>query len=125
MAEAGEFFFNLDDATQGLARELGPGITTRIFSGEHAMLSVVRLEPGAEGKLHHHPQEQWGVLLEGSAVRIQGELEVSVKKGDFWRTPGHVPHTIRAGPEGATVLDVFSPPREAYARPGSGFASSG
>jgi len=32
-------FHNLDDTSDGLFRELGPGVTTRIFSGEQAMLS--------------------------------------------------------------------------------------
>ncbi len=117
----GETFFNIDDLTQGLARDLAPGISTRVFAGDHAMLSVVRLDPGAEGTLHQHPEEQWGLLIEGSAVRVQGDEEVAVEKGDFWRTPGGVPHTIRAGADGAVVLDVFSPPRSAYTRPGSGF----
>jgi quercetin dioxygenase-like cupin family protein len=116
-------FFNLTDMTQGIRRELAPGITTRIFPGDQAMLSVVRLEPHAEGKMHQHPQEQWGVLLEGSALRIQGGEEVPVEKGDFWRTPGNVAHTIKAGPAGAVVLDVFSPPREEYRKPGSGFGT--
>ena len=48
-----------------LFRELAPGLTTRIFAGEHAMLSVVTLAPHSQGNLHHHPEEQWGVLLEG------------------------------------------------------------
>ncbi len=116
-------FHNLDKPDDGLLRELAPGIMTRIFAGEHAMLSVVTFQPNAEGKLHHHPQEQWGVLLEGSAVRFQGGEEIPVKKGDFWRTPGNVPHTMRAGPNGARVLDIFSPPRPEYKKPGSGFGS--
>lgn len=116
-------FFNLNDTESGVKRELAPGITTRIFPGEQAMLSVVTLAPNAEGKIHHHPEEQWGVLLEGSAVRVQGGEEIEVKKGDFWRTPGNVPHTIRAGAEGAVVLDVFSPPRDAYRKAGSGFGT--
>ena len=115
-------FHNLLDETQGLARELAPGVTTRIFPGEHAMLSVVTIAPNAEGKLHDHPEEQWGVLLEGSAVRIQGGEEIAVRKGDFWRTPGGVPHTMLAGPEGCRVLDIFAPPREAYRKAGKGFA---
>lgn len=116
-------FFNLADLSQGIARELGPGISTRIFPGDHAMVSVVRVEPGAVGTLHQHPEEQWGLMLEGSAVRVQGDAEIAVTKGDFWRTPGDVPHTVRAGPEGAVILDVFSPPRTAYTKPGSGFAA--
>jgi unsaturated pyranuronate lyase len=53
-------FHNLDDASDGLFRELGPGVTTRIFSGEQAMLSVVSLAPNAEGTLHHHPRRAVG-----------------------------------------------------------------
>ena len=43
------------------------------------MLSVVTLGPHAEGTLHHHPEEQWGVLLDGSAIRVQGGEEIAVK----------------------------------------------
>lgn len=114
-------FHNLENPSDGLFRELAPGLTTRIFVGEQAMLSVVSFAPNSEGELHHHREEQWGVLLEGSAVRIQGGEEIPVNKGDFWRTPGNVPHTMRAGPEGARVLDIFSPPREEYRKPGTGF----
>ena len=117
-------FFNLHDLSQGIARELGPGIATRIFAGDNAMLSVVRIAPHAEGKLHHHPEEQWGVMLEGDAIRVQEGAEFAVQAGDFWRTPGGVPHSIRAGAAGALVLDIFSPPREAYRKAGAGFGAS-
>ncbi|MDB5415354.1 MAG: oxdC [Rubritepida sp.] len=123
MSQAEEFH-NIHDETQGLARELAPGVTTRIFPGEQAMLSVVTIAPGAAGTMHSHPEEQWGMLLEGTAVRIQGGEEIAVVKGDFWRTPGGIEHTMRAGPEGCKVLDVFAPPREAYRKAGQGFASA-
>ena len=116
-------FYNLDDLTQGLPRDLAPGLSTRIFVGDRSMLSVVRFEPNAEGQIHSHPEEQWGVLLEGSGVRIQGGEEFSVQAGDFWRTPGDVLHGFRAGSDGARVLDIFSPPREAYRKAGAGFAA--
>ena len=122
MSQAAEFH-TLSDPSDGLFRELAPGLTTRIFAGEQAMLSVVTLAPNSEGVMHHHPEEQWGVLLEGSAIRFQGGEEIHVKKGDFWRTPGNVPHTMRAGPEGARVLDIFSPPRPEYKKAGSGFGA--
>lgn len=117
-------FHNIDDASDGLFRQLTDGVSTRIFAGEQAMLSVVTIAPNAIGTMHHHPEEQWGVLLDGSAIRYQGGEEIPVKKGDFWRTPGNVPHTMKAGPEGARVLDIFSPPRPEYRKAGSGFGSS-
>ena len=115
--------FNLDDQAQGIARKLGEGITTRIFPGDQAMLSVVRIEPHSVGTLHSHPQEQWGVLLEGALVRIQGGEEVAMKAGDFWRTPGGVEHSVRTADEGAVVLDIFAPPRDEYRKPGEGFGA--
>ncbi|MGH1590160.1 cupin domain-containing protein [Methylobacterium phyllosphaerae] len=122
MRQADEFH-SLDNPTDGLLRELASGLTTRIFAGEQAMLSIVSLEPNCAGTMHHHPEEQWGVLLEGTAVRVQGDEEIAVKKGDFWRTPGGVPHTMKAGPEGARVLDIFAPPRPEYRKAGQGFGT--
>ena len=119
-----ENFFNLSDPDQGIPRQLAEGIATRVFPGEQAMLSLVTIEPNAEGRMHSHPEEQWGIMLEGEGVRVQDGVEVAVKKGDFWRTPGGVPHSFRAGPSGATVLDVFAPPREEYRQAGSGFGTA-
>ena len=116
-------FFNINNLTQGISRELAKGINTRIFPGDMAMLSVVKLDPNAVGSIHRHDQEQWGYLIEGSAIRIQDGRENHVKQGDFWLTPGGVEHGIIAGPKGATVLDVFSPPRSEYTQAGSGFGT--
>lgn len=116
-------FHSLSDLSDGIARSLSEGLTTRVFPGDQAMLSVVRAEPGAQGQIHAHPEEQWGLLLEGSGTRIQDGIEVAVEKGDFWRTPGGVPHGFRAGPEGATILDIFAPPRDDYRKAGQGFAA--
>ncbi len=123
MANKDQWVFNLHDEAQGIARRLAEGITTRIFPGDQAMLSVVRIAPHSEGTLHSHPQEQWGVLLEGELVRIQGGEEVAVKAGDFWCTPGGVEHSVRTGDVGAVVLDVFAPPRDEYRKPGEGFGA--
>ena len=95
-----------------------------IYPGDQAMFSVVTIEPNGEGVLHDHPHEQWGLCLEGSGVRVQGDDDVPFAKGDFWRTPGGVPHTMRAGADGCRILDVFAPPRDEYRTAGSGFGTS-
>ena len=114
-------FFNIDDCENGIPRSLAAGINTRVFPGNDAMVSVVRIDPNAIGSIHSHSEEQWGYLIEGSAIRIQNGVEVEVNKGDFWLTPGGVEHGIIGGPKGAIILDLFSPPRPEYLSPGSGF----
>ena len=114
-------FFNLDNPVGGIKRKLAEGVDADIFVGDGAMLSVVVIAPNAKGSIHSHPEEQWGVLLDGSAIRIQDGQEHPVEKGDFWRTPGEVEHGVIAGPNGAKILDIFSPPREEYRNSGEGF----
>ena len=121
MAEEG--FFNIKDMTQGLRRELSNGISTRIFFGENVMLSVVEVPANAKATTHSHPEEQWGLVLEGECVPIQGGLEVPARAGDFWYTPGGMPHTVRGGDVPTVILDIFSPPRKAYKTPGKGFGT--
>ena len=107
-------FYNLDDLAQGLKKTLAPGLNTRIFVGDNLMLSIASFEPDTKSEVHCHAEEQWGVLLEGAGIREQDGIGFNVKAGDFWRTPGGVPHGFTAGPDGARILDIFSPPREAY-----------
>src|SRR5439155_665879 len=93
--------------------------TARIFPGVNAMLSVVTLEPRSVSPVHSHPNEQWGVCLEGEWIRIQDGVEHPVKAGDFWQTPPHVPHGGRTLDRRCVVLDIFAPPREGPAWPPS------
>lgn len=108
----------------GIVRELAPGITARIFPGENVMLSVVTIEPGAVSPVHTHPNEQWGVCLEGEWIRIQDGVEHHVRAGDFWQTPPHVPHGGRALDRRCVVLDIFAPPREEYRQAGRGLGAA-
>jgi hypothetical protein len=38
-------FYNVDAMEQGIGRELAEGLSTRIFPGEQAMISIVRIGP--------------------------------------------------------------------------------
>ena len=114
-------FFDTRDLAQGIARNLAPGLETRILAGDRVMVSIVRIAPGAAGPIHAHPEEQWGYLLEGHGVRTMDGVEHEVVAGHLWFTPGNVSHGFAAGEQGAVILDIFSPPREEYRTPGSGF----
>src|SRR2546429_2056855 len=110
--------------TGGIERQLATGVSARVFPGVHAMPSVVTLEPGAVSPVHAHPNEQWGVCLEGEWVRVQDGVEHHVKAGDFWQTPPNVPHGGGAPGARLGVRGLVPPPRledrRAGRRPGGG-----
>jgi quercetin dioxygenase-like cupin family protein len=108
----------------GIVRELAAGVTARVFPGVNAMLSVVTLEPHSVSPVHSHPQEQWGVCLEGEWIRIQDGVEHHVRAGDFWQTPPNVPHGGRTLDCRCIVLDIFAPPRDEYRQPGRGLGTA-
>jgi quercetin dioxygenase-like cupin family protein len=115
-------FHNLNEG--GIVRELAAGVTARVFPGVNAMLSVVTLEPHSVSPVHAHPNEQWGVCLEGEWIRIQDGVEHHVRKGDFWQTPPNVPHGGRTLGVRCVVLDIFAPPREEYRQAGRGLGAA-
>ncbi len=108
----------------GIPRQLAAGITARIFPGVHVMLSVVTIEPHSVSPTHSHPNEQWGVCLEGEWIRTQDGVNHPVKAGEFWQTPPNVPHGGRTHDKRCVVLDIFAPPREEYRQAGQGYGAS-
>jgi len=119
-----EWIFNVNTESKGIARKLAEGLNARVFVGENIMLSVVGIDPNSSGNIHSHVEEQWGILMEGECIRIQGDEEFSAKAGDFWHTPSGVSHGIRTKEVGAVVLDIFSPPRPEYKKIGDGFGQA-
>ena len=118
-----DWLFRIDDENAGVPRNLAAGIRSRVFTGDKIQVCVVRFDPHSAGSIHCHPEEQWGVVLEGECVRIQGGVEYAVKAGDFWHTPGGVVHGVRTGAKPAVLLDVFTPVREQYRTAAPGAAS--
>jgi quercetin dioxygenase-like cupin family protein len=95
-------------------RELAPGVTARIVSGERMMFSLVTLAPEATVPEHGHPHEQMGMMVSGTMeLTVAGETRTLAGSAIYF-IPGGVPHMAVAGPEGAVVLEAFSPPREEY-----------
>jgi quercetin dioxygenase-like cupin family protein len=97
-------------------QQLFEGITARAVHGERLTLAVVELEPGAVVAEHHHEDEQLGVVLRGRLTLRVGDEERAMDAGGTWRIASGVVHSGHAGPDGAEVIDVFSPPRSDWER---------
>jgi quercetin dioxygenase-like cupin family protein len=96
------------------AFELAQGVSGRPLFGEGAMINVLEFEPGAVVPLHSHPHEQLGICLRGVQVLVIDDVEHPIGPMEGYVIPGRVEHSAYAGPDGATVIDVFQPVREDY-----------
>ena len=102
-------FFHLEDLP---VKSPLMGTRFRVLGGERMSLSHVDLEPNVVVPEHAHPHEQITVVLEGELrFSIEGE-ETVLTPGMVAVVPPNARHASQAGPQGARVLDVFSPPRE-------------
>ncbi|MDI3340971.1 MAG: cupin domain-containing protein [Sphaerobacter sp.] len=93
-----------------------PGFTMQAIQGRRLMLNWVRIAPNQTMPAHQHPHEQAGVMLEGTLELTIGEETRVLRPGMAYTIPGGVVHSARTFADGCLVLDVFSPPREDYAR---------
>src|SRR5689334_1357498 len=74
--------------------------------------SLVRMHcpPGDQPPLHVHEAEDEGFyVLSGSLTLWSGTDQVELTAGEFLVAPHGVPHTYRAGSEGAVVLVTSAP----------------
>ena len=93
-------------------RRVWDGIVGRIVEGDRMTLAVIELEPNAVVGRHQHVHEQLGIILEGSISFTVGDETADLRPGDTWRILGETPHEAVAGPDGAIVVEVFSPVRD-------------
>jgi quercetin dioxygenase-like cupin family protein len=94
------------------AIDIWKGVAGRCIIGERSMFAVVELEPNTAVPEHRHPQEQLGLVLAGGGRFRVGDDVVDVRPGSTWNIPPDVPHEFIVGPDGAVVIDVFTPNRE-------------
>ena len=92
------------------------GVLGRAVEGENITMAVVELEPNSVVPEHHHHNEQLGVVLTGSMTCTIGGERRALVPGDTYSIPGNVPHEFATGPQGAVVVDVFSPVRADWSR---------
>ena len=102
----------VDLAALGRFELWGEQVRARKVEGEQITLAVVELAPGAVVPEHRHPQEQLGMVITGTVrFTLDGETR-DLEQGGTWRILSGRPHEVAAGPDGAVVIDVFSPVRD-------------
>jgi len=95
------------------AEEPYPGVRRRTVQAEQATVAEYAFEPGATFPLHSHPQEQVTLVLEGELeMTVDGRGE-RLAAGAWSVVPGGVAHGVRAAADGARIVAVVVPRREA------------
>lgn len=101
----------VDTESQPVIEAWGDAVVARRVQGERITLALVELAPNAEVPGHQHEAEQLGMVIAGSVSFALGDERRELGPGGTWRIPSLVPHQVTAGPDGATVIDLFAPPR--------------
>lgn len=115
MTDDGERWSNWDRIPEQHPVE---GVHLQAFSGDLLMVTRVRLEPASVIPPHDHPNEQMSVVLEGSLEMTLADETRQLGPGDVVAIPANTRHGVVVGRSGATVIDVFTPPRDDYLNPG-------
>lgn len=95
-------------------QDVYPGYRARIYHGDAITFAVLEVDPNAALPAHHHHNEQVGLLVRGELTFNAGEEQRTVHAGDGWVIPAGEEHDAIAGPEGAIVIETWSPPREDF-----------
>jgi quercetin dioxygenase-like cupin family protein len=88
-------------------------ITRKAIWGQRIMVVRWELAPNTIVPVHDHISEQVTIVESGRVtLSFPGVKDVTVHEGEILFVPSSQPHAAMAGPEGCTVIDLFSPIRE-------------
>lgn len=97
---------------RGSTVDLGSHGEANILCGDRIMLSFVDMPANSYADPHSHADtEQVTVMLKGDADFVVEGVIYSVHEGDVLIFGPDEVHGAYVGPNGARVLDVFTPPR--------------
>ncbi|MEO7126619.1 MAG: cupin domain-containing protein [Nakamurella sp.] len=88
-----------------------PGVRAAVRMGQQMSATLFRLDPGAVVPLHHHPNEEFGQVIDGSLSITVADKTTHLEPGGAFLIPGDVPHSALAGADGCTLLECYAPPR--------------
>jgi quercetin dioxygenase-like cupin family protein len=100
------------DFGQAAPQRIWDGVVGRTVHGERVTFSLVELDPGVVVPEHSHLNEQVGIVVSGSLTFTVDEETRELGPGQAWCITAHVPHSVVSGPDGAVLVEVFSPVRD-------------
>jgi quercetin dioxygenase-like cupin family protein len=93
--------------------KVNENITRKMFWGEKLMVTRWELAPRTTLPVHDHVAEQITMVERGSVtIHFENGEEFTLQKGDMLVIPSSKRHGARIGPDGCTVMDLFSPIRQ-------------
>ena len=96
------------------AMSSAPGVEVRPIFGQSLLTCWITMAPGAGVPEHAHINEQSGVVIAGSVtITVNGESRV-LSAGEAYLVAPNVVHEGVAGPEGAQLVESFTPVREDF-----------
>ena len=106
---------NLAELAELEAIQIWDGVVGRRVQGDRLTVAVVELAPNAVVPEHRHPHEQCGLVVQGEVTFRIADEQRRFGPGGTWRILGDTPHECIAGPDGAILIDTFTPIRDDWA----------
>lgn len=79
---------------------------TELFSGKNVAINRIVSAGLKNGEWYDQDEDEWLVLLEGSALLECGEEEKALRQGDILFIPAHQKHRVKRTSEKALWLTV-------------------
>ena len=101
-----------DDAAAIPPQPVWDRVLARAVHGERLTLAIVELEPAPSSPSTATTTSSSASCSAARCSFRVGDEERDLEPGGTWSIPPNVPHSATAGPDGATVIDVFAPSRD-------------
>ena len=94
------------------------GIERQLVVGDRIMLCRFRFAPSLVTPEHRHPHEQMTIVVQGRVRFFVEGAERIASPGDVLHFPANCLHGATMMDEEVILVDIFSPPREDFLKPG-------
>lgn len=93
-------------------KQMNELLTRRMISGQSGTIGYFVYKKDAEVPLHHHVNEQYALIIQGSVNVYIDDQVYLVRAGEGIIIPPNVPHKFIALEDNTIDIDFFTPPRQ-------------